>query len=303
VAVATPAVAGPFDLGTEIVRVALFVDPETARIRAVSDPIPTILEGIPLDVRSIALRVDRDRFSRNPTSCDPMAFSGQAISALRQSAALSQRFQVGGCADLRFKPRLSLKLKGGTKRGDHPALTATLAMPPGGANLASAQLALPDSLLLDQAQIKTICTHGQFAANACPKRAIYGHARAMSPLLDRPLKGPVYLRRSEGKRSDLAVDLNGQLDLLLRGRIRSAKGGLTTSFAAIPDVPISKLILRLRGGRRGLLVNGRNLCKGKYKASTSFVAHSGKVARLRPALKAKCEGKGRWRHGDRGGRG
>ena len=169
-AILTPAVAGPFDLGAVVVRAALYVDPETARIHALSDPIPTILDGIPLDVRSIALHVDRNQFTLNPTSCDPFAFSGQALSALNQSAALTQRFQVGGCSSLGFKPKLSLKLKGGTKRGDHPALTATLTMPPGGANIASAQVALPHSEFLDQAHIRTICTRVQFAARRLPDR-------------------------------------------------------------------------------------------------------------------------------------
>jgi hypothetical protein len=292
-AVITPAVAGPFDLGTVVVRSALQVDPETARIRAVSDPLPTILQGIPLDVRSIDLRVDRPDFTLNPTSCEPFAFSGQALSVLDQAAALNSRFQVGGCRDLPFKPKLSLRMKGGTKRADHPQLTATLKMPPGGANIAKASVALPRSVFLDQANIRTVCTRVQFAADACPKGSVYGKAKAWTPLLDQPLQGPVYLRSSDNLLPDLVADLNGQIHVVLHGRTDSIRGGIRNTFEGVPDAPASKFTLTLKGGKRGLLVNSRNICKGKNRARAKFTAQSGKVSEFRPVLEAKCGGRGR----------
>jgi hypothetical protein len=294
-AIVSPAVAGPFDLGTVVVRTALFVDPETARIHAVSDPIPTILEGIPLDVRSIALRLDRDRFTLNPTSCNPFSLSGQALSSLGQSAGLTQRFQVGGCQDLGFKPKLSLSLKGGTKRGDNPALTATLLMPPSGANIAQAQVALPHSEFLDQSHIRTVCTRVQFAAGACPPGSIYGSAKAWTPLLDQPLEGPVYLRSSDNKLPDLIADLNGQIHVVLHGRTDSIRGGIRNTFESVPDAPASKFVLSLKGGKRGLLVNSRDICAGKHLAIATFTAQSGKVSESKPLLKAKCTGKAKKR--------
>lgn len=300
-AVITPAVAGPFDLGTVVVRSALQVDPETAVIHAVSDSLPTILQGIPLDVRSIALDIDRSQFTLNPTSCEPFAFAGSALSALGQGAGLSQRFQVGGCQNLPFKPKLSLRLKGGTKRGDHPALTATLKLPPGGANVASAQVALPHSEFLDQAHIRTICTRVQFAASACPKGAIYGFAKAWTPLLDKPLEGPVYLRSSSHELPDLVVDLNGQIHVVLHGRTDSIHGGLRNTFEAVPDAPASKFVLTLQGGKKGLLVNSRDICATKNKATATFTAQSGLVSKFRPVLKSKCGKRKRSaRHGAEG---
>ncbi len=299
-AVITPAVAGPFDLGTVVVRAALHVDPETARIRATSDPLPTILEGISLDVRLIDLRVSRPNFTLNPTSCEPMAFSGGALSILNQTAPLTQRFQVGGCQDLAFKPKLSLRMKGGTKRADHPQLTATLKMPPGGANVAKASVALPRSVFLDQANIRTVCTRVQFVASACPKGSVYGYAKAWTPLLDQPLEGPVYLRSSDNLLPDLVADLNGQIHVVLHGRTDSIRGGIRNTFEGVPDAPASKFTLTLKGGKRGLLVNSRNICKGKNRASAKFTAQSGKVSEFRPALKAKCsKGRGRGNGGKR----
>ncbi len=290
-AIITPAVAGPFDLGTVVVRAALHVDPETTQIHAVSDPIPTILEGIPLDVRSITLKLSKPDFTLNPTSCEESFFTGSALSILNVAAPLSQRFQVGGCPALAFKPKLSLQLKGGTKRTKHPALTAVLKMPPGDANIAAAQVTLPHSELLDQGHIGTICTKVQFAANACPAKSVYGQARAFSPLLDQPLEGPVYLRSSSHKLPDLVADLNGQIQVVLAGRVDAVHERLRTSFEAVPDAPVSKFVLQMQGGKKGLVVNQENLC-GKHaelKATALFSGQNGKSTEFEPRVGNTCK--------------
>jgi hypothetical protein len=294
-AIITPAVAGPFDLGAVVVRAALRVDPESARITAASDPIPQIIQGIPLDVRSIAVKLDRPGFTLNPTSCEAMAISGEAISVSGQVAPLNNRFQVGGCSNLGFKPKLAFKLKGETKRGGFPALTATLTYPKAGAysNIARAQVALPHSEFLAQAHIRTICTRVQFAANSCPKGSIYGKARAITPLLDKPLEGPVYLRSSSNPLPDLVADLNGQIHVALVGRVDSVNGGIRNSFEAVPDAPVSKFTLSLPAGKKGLLENSTDICRGKHEAKATFTAHNGKVLVLKPELEAKCKAKSR----------
>jgi hypothetical protein len=294
-AVLTPAVAGPFDLGNVVVRVALRVDPETAKVSAVSDPLPQILEGIPLDVRSIAVSLDRPEFTLNPTSCNEMAVSGELISSSGATAPLQSRFQVGECTRLGFKPALKIALKGKTHRGGHPALTATLNYPKGAyANIASASVALPHSAFLEQAHIRTICTRVQFAADQCPKGAIYGKATAITPLLDEPLSGPVYLRSSSNPLPDLVVDLRGQIHVALVGKIDSVNGGIRTTFAQVPDAPVSKFTLRMQGAKKGLLVNSRDVCKTTNRATAVFTAHNGAVREARPQLKATgCGGKAR----------
>jgi hypothetical protein len=294
-AIITPAVAGPFDLGAVVVRTALYVNPETAQIHAVSDPLPQILDGIPLDVRSIALRMGRPQFTLNPTSCDPMAIGGSATSSLGQSAALTSPFQVGGCASLPFKPKLSLKLKGGTKRASHPKLIATLKAKPGEAGIASTSVQLPRSAFLDQAHIRTVCTRVQFAANACPEGSIYGEATATTPLLDYPLSGNVYLRSSNNKLPDLVVALKGPasqpIEIDLDGRTDSVKGALRNSFEAVPDAPVSSFRLELFGGKRGLVINSRDLCKHAYKALVVMEGQNGKSYDTTPLVSSDC-GKG-----------
>lgn len=312
-AIVTPAVAGPFDLGTVVVRAALFVNPETAQITAKSDPIPTILQGIPLDVRSIALKMTRNQFTLNPTSCEKMALTGSALSTLGQSAPLSSPFQVGGCSTLGFKPKLAIRLKGGTKRTKHPALQATLTYPPGGpfANIAKASVALPHSEFLDQGHIGTICTRVQFAegqvpGEKCPAASVYGFARAVTPLLDQPLEGPVYLRSSNHTLPDLVAALNGQIDVALDGRIdKDKEGGLRNSFEVVPDAPISKFTLEMKGGKKGLLINSEPLCGKTQRAIAKFTAQNGKVDDFNPVIANSCKkkaGKGmghKHRHGKR----
>ena len=122
-----------------------------------SDPFPTILEGIPLDLRAVLLEMGRPQFTLNPTNCSPMSVLGTATAALGGTAALSNPFQVGGCSSLAFKPQLKISLKGGTRRSGHPALKAVLTMPPGGANVARAQVGLPHALFLDQGNLNKVC--------------------------------------------------------------------------------------------------------------------------------------------------
>jgi hypothetical protein len=296
-AIVTPAAAGPYDLGTVVVRTALHLDPETAQITATSDPIPQILQGIPLDVRSVQIALDKPNFALNPTSCDPFSIEGQLTTGLSQSASLESRFQVAECGRLAFKPKLAFRLKGGTSRGAHPALSSVLTMPEGGANIAKASVALPHSEFLDNARIGTVCTRVQYAAHQCPVASVYGNAIAYSPLLDKPLSGPVYLRSSDHKLPDLVVSLDGQIHIDVVGRIDTVKGGIRTTFESVPDAPVSKFVLRLAGQKKGLLVNSTNLCKSTNRAKVLFDAQNSKAGDSEPPLvPAGCKGKARKGH-------
>jgi hypothetical protein len=295
VVIVTPAIAGPFDLGAVVVRTALQVDPKTAQIKAVSDPLPTILEGIPLDLRSAYVRMGRPQFTLNPTNCDPMSVEGVARSVFGQDAALTSPFQVGGCSSLPFKPKLSLRLHGGTKRGAHPRLKAVLTAKPGEANLASASVALPRSEFLDQSHIRTVCTRVQFAAEQCPAASIYGFVKATTPLLDEPLEGPVYLRSSDNELPDTVGVLKGPaskpIEIEAIARIDSIKGGIRANFDTIPDAPITKVIVTMQGGRKGLLINSRSLCLKPSRATVKMDGQNGKAHDFRPVVKNDCRKK------------
>jgi hypothetical protein len=314
--VITPATAGPFDLGAVVVRVALFVDPRTARVHAVSDPIPHVYGGALLDLRSVAVKLDRKSFSLNPTNCSPFAFAGSLLGgganpvdpAAFVPAPVSAAFKADGCEKLGFRPKLFLRLFGATRRAKNPKLRAVALPRAGDANIARAATILPRSLILDQSNLANVCTRVQFAAHDCPKDSIYGYARASTPLLDDPLKGPVYLRSSDNLLPDLVAALHGQVDVELAGRTDSVRGRIRNTFDIVPDVPVSKFVLILRGGPRGLLVNSRNQCprkgtggKGKGaraskaprhrkgpRAIVHFKAQNGKKRNLRVRLRASC---------------
>ncbi len=293
-AIVTPAVAGPFDLGNVVVRTAVRVDPATVQLHAVSDPLPTILHGIPLDLRDVRVILDRPGFVLNPTNCEPMTSNGTILGSGGASVAVSDRYQLGECAALGFKPKMSLRLKGGTKRNQHPALTAVLRPRSGDANLSRISVALPHSEFLDQGHIGTVCTRVQFAADSCPKASIYGKVTATTPLLDYPLTGNVYLRSSSNPLPDLVTDLRGVPNQPIRieaaGRIDSIRGGLRTTFDFVPDAPLTKVVLSMYGGKKGLLVNSRNICGKPYKAQVEFGAHNGRGLHTSPKLHAQCRG-------------
>jgi hypothetical protein len=307
----TAAKVGPFDLGTVVIREALRVNPETAEVvidAAGSDPIPHIIKGIPVHARDIRAYVDRSNFVLNPTSCKPMSTASTVLgSGLDFSSAADDQaftatspFQAADCASLGFKPKLALSLKGGTARGDNPALKAVLTYPAKGyyANVSRAQVTLPHSEFLEQGHIKTICTRVQFAQGAvpgekCPAGAVYGSARATTPLLDEPLKGPVFLRSSSHPLPDLVVVLHSRrIDIAVVGRIDSVKGGrIRTTFESVPDAPVSKFILEMQGGKKGLLVNSTNICRRQNRALAAFSGQNGRQHNFGPALRASCGAK------------
>jgi hypothetical protein len=286
-----PALAGPFDLGVVANRIAAYVDPETAQVSSVADPLPRILSGIPLDTRDIRVNLDRPNFTLAPTSCEPKSVKAIVSSPGGASATASDRFQVGGCAALKFKPGFFLKLTGGTKRNDHPALKTVVTYPKGSyANIARAAVTLPPSEQIDQGHIQNPCTRVQFNANQCPAASILGYARAFSPLLDQPLEGPVYFRSNGGDRllPDVVADLNGQIDVVAVGFVTAVHARIRTTFANVPDAPLSKFTLSLKSGKHGLLVNNRNICARAYRIDVKLTGQNGKESNSRPPLKTSC---------------
>jgi len=296
----TPAKVGPFDLGNVVIRQALKVDPDTAEVStdgSSADPIPHILQGIVVHARDIRIYVDRQDFVLNPTSCKRVSAVASVVGS-GSPVDVSAPFQAAGCAGLGFKPKLALTLSGGTTRGDTPRLKAVLTARKGDANIGTAEVTLPHSEFLEQAHIRTVCTRVQFAAGGgngeqCPKGSVYGRVKAVTPLLDEPLTGPVYLRSSSHKLPDLVAALHsGKVDINLDGRIDSVRNGrIRNTFEAVPDAPVTKFTLEMQGGKKGLLVNSRNICRGKNRAIATFIGQNGKRHEFNPLVKAKCGGK------------
>jgi hypothetical protein len=267
------ATVGPFDLGVIIVRSAVRVDPATSRVwldAAGSDPIPHIMRGIPIHLRDVRVYIDRPNFTLNPTSCEPGSMpsllTGSGVSAADPGddvpVNVANPFQVSFCSSLGFAPQIALRVNGPFKRGGYPSLTAVVTPRPGDANIGRATVTLSAGQFIAQQNIKTICGRPAYAQRACPAASVYGWARAVTPLLDEPLEGPVVLRASNNLLPDLVAQLRGRgVDIDVVGRIDAVKGRLRATYDALPDAPVSRFELTLNGGRkRGLLVNSDNLC-------------------------------------------
>jgi hypothetical protein len=308
----TAAKVGPFDLGTVVLREALRINPETAEVfvdATNSDPIPHIIQGIPVHARDIRVYVDRPEFVLNPTGCEPTSTASTVLGsgldfgspADDEPVTVTSPFQAADCANLGFKPKLELSLRGKTNRGANPALKAVLRPRVGDANAARISVALPHSEFLDQGHIRTICTRVQFKAGAgngaqCPPGAIYGHAKAWTPLFDKPLEGPIFLRSSEHPLPDLVLALHGLVDIQAVGRIDSANGGIRNTFDFVPDAPVTKVVVNLQGGKKSLLQNSTNICRGKHKATVKMEGHNGKLHNFQAPLRPKCPKKHAKRH-------
>jgi len=304
--VVVPAQAGPYDLGTVVVRAGLFIDPVTAKVTVRSDPLPTILQGIPLDLRDVRVDIDRPAFMINPTNCAAQSVTATITSAAAQAAPVASRFQVAGCSSLPFKPKLSLGLsgKGQTTDGKHPALTAVLSQTPGQANLERMGVTLPLSLALDQrnAGSDDLC---EFAAGRqtipdCPKSSIVGTATVRTPLLDDPLTGPVYFiknvrtdpksgRQIKTLPTLAAVIQADGVTLVLRATTAVVAQRLVTTFAAIPDAPVSDVTLDIKGGAKSILVvSGADVCKATQIADQAADGQNGKIADAQITIGTPC---------------
>jgi hypothetical protein len=276
-AIVVPVKAGPFDLGTVVIRSAIFFDRHTAELDIVTDPLPTILEGIPLQVRLVNVLIDRPGFMVNPTNCKPKRISAEVQATTGRVATPSVRFQVGNCGSLDFEPRLSLRVgkAGATQAGRSTPLIATLRMPRGHANIGAVSVSLPRVLNARLPVVNSACTPAQYEANDCA-RARVGSAVAVSPLLDEPLRGSAYFVRNRPRGlPDLVVALRGQVDFDLVGRVTIPRSNRLGTMFNPPDVPVSRFTLKLTTGRNGPVGTAENLCTRKARRATARVIMRG----------------------------
>jgi hypothetical protein len=289
--IVNPAKAGPYDLGQVIVRAKLEVDPITAAITVATDntgpyKIPTILDGIPLQIKHVNVNINRPGFTFNPTNCNPMAITGSLQSTEGASQTVSVPFQATNCATLAFKPGFKVSTAGKTSRANGASLSVKLTYPkaPFGsqANIHSVKVDLPKQLPSRLTTLQKACTSAQFEANpaGCPAASIVGHATAITPLIPVPLSGPAYFVSYGGaKFPELVVALQGYgVSLDLHGETFINKAGITSStFKTVPDAPVGSFELTLPQGKYSALAANGNLCKSTLKMPTAFVAQNGMV--------------------------
>lgn len=288
-AIVLPTLAGPFDLGNVVVRVAVSLDPESAGLELASDPLPGFVGGIPPEIRDLRILIDRPGFLTNPTDCGEKAVTGVVRSAGDAEARVTDRFQVGDCAALGFRPRAQLGFSGAIGRNGHPRLTVTVRPRAADANIAGAAFTLPAGELLDVHRIPALC-RPPVPQGPCPRRSRIGSIELLTPLMERPLAGPVYaLEPARGLPATLADLRSGGFHLVLRGHATTRAGRLTMRFPSIPDVHFSRLRFSLGGGRRGFIVNSEALCARPRRADLAFTAHNGRTTLLHPTVDVRSE--------------
>jgi hypothetical protein len=290
-AIVVPALAGPFDLGTVVVRVALNIDRSTAQVTAVSDPLPRILQGIPLRIRRVDVTLDRPGFTFNPTSCEPLAVTGTITSTQGTQAQVASRFQANGCASLGFHPVFSASSLARTSRQGGAALDVKVAYPPGAqANIHSVAVTLPKQLPARLSTIQQACPEAVFNQNpaSCDEGSLIGTGTAQTPIFNNPITGPAYLVSHGGAAfPDVDLVLQGEgVTVLLVGHVSITKAGITSAtFSEVPDAPISAFELSLPEGPHSGLSAVGSLCTEPLTMPTTITGQNGAVIKQNTRIK------------------
>jgi hypothetical protein len=286
--IAVPVLAGPFNLGTTVVRGKIEVDPETSQLTITTDPLPTILDGVPTDLRTIDAVIDRKEFMFNPTNCNPSSFSGTATSVEGTEAGLSSPFQVGSCRSLTFKPGFKVSTSAKTSRTQGASLRVTMTLPDEGglsstANVQRVKVSLPKQLPTPLKTLQKACLEKTFAENPkdCPVASQVGTVEVSTPVLPGGLSRTAYFVSHGGaKYPELIMVLTGEngVTVQVHGETLISKAGITTAvFATVPDVPFSSFELTLPQREYPALTANGNLCKSTLLMPTELVGQNGLV--------------------------
>jgi hypothetical protein len=287
------AVAGPFDLGTVVVRARVSIDPVTAQITVTPDSgglfaIPTILKGIPLDLRLTNITIERPGgtpFLFNPTSCSPLNVNGTMISTSGTIVGVSSPFQATGCAKLPFKPVFSASTQGKTSKANGASLTVKITKKSGEANLHKADVQLPIALPARLTTLQKACTEKQFNVNpaGCPAASVIGVAKLNTPVLNVQAMGPAFLVSHGGAAfPDVEFVLQGEgVTVVVDGATNIKKGITYSRFETAPDAPFSSFETRFPEGPYSVLATNipanakGSLCGQALTMPTALTGHNG----------------------------
>jgi uncharacterized repeat protein (TIGR01451 family) len=285
--IVVPAVAGPFNLGTIVLGARIEVNPSTAALSVASDPLPQSLDGIPLQIKTVNLDIDREGFVFNPTDCRALAVEGTLTSTAGATATASSRFQAANCATLAFKPRLSALAHAHTSKADGAYVHARLELPAGDANVAALKIDVPKQLPVRLTTLQKACPAAVIEANpaGCPAASVVGSVTVLTPVLRHALVGPAYLVSHAGTATpDLELVLQGEgVTVDVVGRTIIKRGVISAVFTSLPDVPIATLGLVLSADPHSLLAANLpasakwSLCGRRLAMPTAITGQNGAV--------------------------
>ena len=281
--VVVPAVAGPFNLGTVILRGSISIDPKTAALTVVTDPFPRIIDGVPLRIRQVQVSVNRPGFMFNPTNCQQLQVTAKLQSTQGASEQVSTPFAAGGCKSLPFDPGFTASTQGKTSRVEGASLFAKITTAPGEANIARFKVELPGQLPARLTTLQKACPEAVFSANpaGCPPGSLVGVARVKTPVLAGELSGPVYFVSNGGaKFPELEMVLQGEgLRVDVAGETFISKAGITSAtFNTVPDVPVGTFELAFpEGPHSALTTTGGALCPRTLEIPTTITSQNGAI--------------------------
>jgi uncharacterized repeat protein (TIGR01451 family) len=299
--VVTPADAGPFHLGNVNVRSRIFVDRNTAAVTIVSDPFPTFVRGVPVQLKQINVTIDRANFEFNPTNCSPLSVSATITGTRGGSVGASNPYAVTNCAALPFTPTLTASTKGNASKANGAALVIKVSSTHGQANIAKTKLVLPITLPSRLTTIQKACPDSIFEVNsaACSEGSNIGYAVVHTPVLKEPLIGPAYLV-SHGNAAfpDVEFVLSNKegIELILDGQTDIKKGITTSTFNSVPDAPVDTFEAVLPEGPHSALTSNVaesknfSLCGAKLVIPTTITGQNGAV--IQQNTKVPVEGCG-----------
>ncbi|HTU80466.1 MAG TPA: hypothetical protein VMF09_17085 [Solirubrobacteraceae bacterium] len=287
--IVVPAVAGPLNLGTIELGASIEVAPGTAELTITSDPLPQALDGIPLQIKTINLDIDREGFVFNPTDCRALAIEGALTSTAGATTKASSRFQAANCATLSFKPKLTALTHAHASKAGGVHLHVRIAFAPGQANIAQLKLDLPKRTVPRLSTLQKACTVTVFDANpsSCPPASVVGAATVLTPIVRQPLSGPVYvLSRGRGASPEIALVLQGEgVTVEVVGQTKVQDGVESVAFRSLPDAPISELDVLLDAGPHSLLAANLpaklhgNMCARRLSMPTEITGQNGAVVK------------------------
>ncbi|MFA4926902.1 MAG: hypothetical protein WC558_00180, partial [Patulibacter sp.] len=291
--IVVPAKAGPFDLGTVVVRARLNVDANAARASVTSDPLPKIVGGVPLHLQRVQIAMDRPGFMFNATSCQPMQVSGALSSVAGAVAHPAVRYQAQGCDRVPLKPSLKMEITGDAKqlgKKGAPGIEAELTLGPGQSGLQQVKVTLPPSLALNTTNSNkpgALCEPAQAAARSCPESTRIGSAVVETPALHEPLTGPIYFVRGERRVNGrtiatlpgLYIKLDGEgvpLDLRATSSVTAKRPQLLeATFSDVPDAPVNRVRISLKSGDGAVLQTANGVCAQQKTTRASYEGHTG----------------------------
>jgi hypothetical protein len=277
--IVVPTKAGPFNLGDEVVRAAIHINPATAQVTVTTNQLPQSKDGVPFRLRSVNTEVNRPGFILNPTNCSAKSVAATITGSQGAVANVTTPFQARGCQNLPFKPVLTVSTKAKTSKADGASLNVDVEQAPGQANIAKVDLTIPKILPSRLTTIQKACLAATFEANpaSCPEGSDIGTGTAHTPLLTGPLTGPAFLV-SHGNAAfpDVEFVLQGEgVTIILDGKTDIKKGVTYSRFETVPDSPVTRFETVLPEGSHSALAANGNLCGQKLRMPIAFTAQNG----------------------------